>query len=98
MHINGVLDSLSRRCQQVILLDAATFKIPKDYEQTRPQGDVDAHNLELSWFASDKVRIKSADISSGDLQGKGVNGIMHCRIPKGCIATEGTLCWPLKTP
>ena len=42
-------------------------------------GDVDAHNLVLSWCAANKVKIKSADIKSACLQ----------RIPKGGIPEGG---------
>ena len=54
-----------------------------------PAGDVDAHNLVLSWCASNKVRLRSADISSAYLQGREVDRIILYRIPKGGIPEEG---------
>ena len=54
-----------------------------------PTGDVDAHNLVFSWCASNKVHVKSADISSAYLQGKQNDRVILYRIPKGGIPEEG---------
>ena len=53
-----------------------------------PTGDADAHNLVFSWCASNKVTIKSADVSSAYLQGKQNDSFILYRIPKGGIPEE----------
>ena len=54
-----------------------------------PTADVDAHNLVFSWCASNKVKIRSADIRSAYLQGKQNDRVILYRIPKGGIPDEG---------
>ena len=54
-----------------------------------PAGDVDSHNLVFSWAASNRCKLKSADISNAYLQGKEVDRVILYRIPKGGIPGRG---------
>ena len=65
------------------LVGCGNFEETEDLRTDSPAGDSDSHNLVCSWCASDKVKIKSADISSAYLQGKEVDRLILYRIPRG---------------
>ena len=71
------------------LVGCGNFEETDGLRTDSPTGDVDAHNLVFSWCASNKVKIKSADIKSAYLQGKQNDRIILYRIPKGGIPEEG---------
>ena len=71
------------------LVGCGNFEDTDGLRTDSPTGDVDAHNLVFSWAASNKVVIKSADISNAYLQGKQNDRIILYRIPKGGIPEEG---------
>ena len=71
------------------LVGCGNFEETDGLRTDSPTGDVDAHNLVFSWCASNKVKIRSADIKSAYLQGKQNDRIILYRIPKGGIPEEG---------
>jgi len=71
------------------LVGCGNFEETDGLRTDSPTGDVVAHNLVLSRWASHKVKIRSADIKSAYLQGKQNDRIILYRIPKGGIPEEG---------
>ena len=71
------------------LVGCGNFEETEGLRTDSPTGDVDSHNMVFSWCASNKVRIKCADITSAYLQGKENDRIILYRIPKGGIPEEG---------
>ena len=71
------------------LVGCGNFEDVEGLRTDSPTGDADAHNLVFSWCASNKVKIKSADVSSAYLQGKQNDRVILYRIPKGGIPEEG---------
>ena len=51
------------------LVGCGNFEETEGLRTDSPAGDNDSHNLICSWCASNKIKIKSADISSAYLQG-----------------------------
>jgi hypothetical protein len=71
------------------LVGCGNFEDTEGLRTDSPTGDVDSHNLVFSWCASNKVKIRSADISNAYLQGKQNDRVILYRIPKGGIPEEG---------
>ena len=77
------------------LVGCGNFEDTTGLRTDSPTADVDAHNLVFSWCACNEVTIKKADIQAAYLQGKPVDRIILCRIPKGgipeCDMSDGTI-------
>ncbi len=71
------------------LVGCGNFENTEGLRTDSPTADVDSHNLVFSWCASNRVTIKSADITSAYLQGKENDRVILYRIPKGGIPEEG---------
>jgi hypothetical protein len=71
------------------LVGCGNFEETKGLRTDSPTADVDAHNLVLSFCASSKLKIKSADIQSAYLQGKPVDRLILYKIPRGGIPDHG---------
>ena len=71
------------------LVGCGNFEDTQGLRTDSPTGDVDSHNLVFSWCSSNKVKIKSADISNAYLQGKENDRVILYRIPKGGIPEAG---------
>ena len=71
------------------LVGCGNFEDTDGIRTDSPAGDVDSHNLVFSWAASNRCKLKSADISNAYLQGKEVDRVILYRIPKGGIPGRG---------
>ena len=71
------------------LVGCGNFEDTDGLRTDSPVADVDCHNLVTSWCASNKVVIRSADVSNAYLQGVPVNRVILYRIPRGGIPEEG---------
>ena len=52
------------------LVGCGNFEETEGLRTDSPAGDVEAHNIVFSWCAANRVRVKSADISSAYLMAK----------------------------
>ena len=69
-------------------MGGGNFEFTEGWKTDSPAADVDSHNLVFPWCASHRVRIKSADIKNAYLQGKELDRIILCRVPRGGIPEE----------
>lgn len=53
-----------------------------------PVVDVDAHNLVASWCASSRTTLRPDDIANMRLQGRPVDRVILCKMPRGGIPEE----------
>ena len=58
------------------LVGCGNFEDTQGLRTDSPTSDVDAHNLVISWVASNKLTIRKADIQSAYLQGKPVDRVI----------------------
>jgi len=71
------------------LVGCGNFEETRGLRTDSPTADVDGHNLVMSYCASSKLKIKSADIQSAYLQGKPVDRVILYKIPRGGIPEHG---------